>query len=202
MNIEELLKSLAQYDEMEAVDGMNVVENVNEAEIKPDTMTDGKIVKSDLFDFGIAVNPLGEDIYLGTVSYGSQVKRISTTDYIGEDVINDIKGYGGDIKNKTPGYYVTVDFGKYSLGQHSIKIEVLDANNTVLNSATRTITIKDKIVITTGTYGISGLKAKGDSRGSDLIYYQYGSGPNVFFATYCVHGFESCITFQQIFGIK
>ena len=107
-----------------------------------------------------------------------------------EDVINDIKGYGGDIKNKTPGYYVTVDFGKYSLGQHSIKIEVLDANNTVLNSATRTITIKDKIVITTGTYGISGLKAKGDSRGSDLIYYQYGSGPNVFFATYCVHGFE------------
>ena len=90
MNIEELLKSLAQYDEMEAVDGMNVVENVNETEIKPDTMTDGKIVKSDLFDFGIAVNPLGEDIYLGTVSYGSQVKRISTMDYIGEDVINDV----------------------------------------------------------------------------------------------------------------
>ena len=90
MNIEELLKSLAQYDEMEAADGMNVVENVNEAEIKPDTMTDGKIVKSDLFDFGIAVNPLGEDIYLGTVTYGSQVKRISSTDYVGEDVINDV----------------------------------------------------------------------------------------------------------------
>ena len=90
MNIEELLKSLAQYDEMEAVDGMNVVENVNEAEIKPDTMTDGKIVKSDLFDFGIAINPVGNKIHLGTVSYGTQIKPISTTDYIGEDVINDV----------------------------------------------------------------------------------------------------------------
>ena len=90
MNIEELLKSLAQYDEMEAADGMNVVENVNEAEIKPDYMTDGKVVKSDLFDFGIAVNPLGKDIYLGTVSYGTQVKRVSITNYVGEDVINDV----------------------------------------------------------------------------------------------------------------
>lgn len=90
MNIEELLKSLAQYDEMEAADGMNVVKNVNEAEIKPDTMTDGKIVKSDLFDFGIAIKPVGNKIYLGTVSYGAQIKPISTTDYIGEDVINDV----------------------------------------------------------------------------------------------------------------
>ena len=90
MNIEELIKSLAQYDEMEAADGMNVVENVNEAEIEPDFLTDGMIVKSNLFGFGIAIKPVENKIHLGTVSYGTQIKPISTTDYIGEDVINDV----------------------------------------------------------------------------------------------------------------
>ena len=42
----------------------------------------------------------------------------------------------------------------------------------------------------TGTYGSSGLYIKGDSRGSELKYYKIGNGPNVFFATFAVHGFE------------
>ena len=106
------------------------------------------------------------------------------------DVINAIKGYGGDIENKTPGFVAAVNFANYSIGTHSIKVEVLNEKNEVVTSYTRNINVKNKIVITTGTYGISGLKAKGDSRGDNLTYYQYGSGPNVFFATFCVHGFE------------
>ena len=106
------------------------------------------------------------------------------------DVINAIKGYGGDLTNKTPGFVAVVNFENYSIGAHTIKVEVLNSNKEVIQSVTRNFNIKDKIVIKTGTYGISELKAKGDSRGADLTYYQYGSGPNVFFATYCVHGFE------------
>lgn len=48
----------------------------------------------------------------------------------------------------------------------------------------------NKNYITSGTYGVSGLKTKGDSRGSDLRYYKLGWGSNVFFATFAVHGFE------------
>lgn len=41
-----------------------------------------------------------------------------------------------------------------------------------------------------GTYGNSGLTYKNDSRGSDLMYYRYGYGPNVAYLTFTVHGFE------------
>lgn len=41
-----------------------------------------------------------------------------------------------------------------------------------------------------GTYGSSGLQIKGDSRGSSLKYYKIGNGPNVFFGTFAVHGWE------------
>lgn len=41
-----------------------------------------------------------------------------------------------------------------------------------------------------GTYGISGKKIQNNRSGYDLVYYRYGYGPNVLFATYSVHGFE------------
>ncbi len=44
--------------------------------------------------------------------------------------------------------------------------------------------------VTTGTYGSSGLKIKGDNRGQNLKYYKIGNGPNVFFATFAIHGWE------------
>ena len=47
-----------------------------------------------------------------------------------------------------------------------------------------------------GTYGVSGLKVKGDSRGSNLKYYKIGNGPNVFFATFAVHGWEDCFSYD------
>ena len=41
-----------------------------------------------------------------------------------------------------------------------------------------------------GNYGKSGLKRKGDSRGTKLKYYKYGQGKTAFFATFSIHGFE------------
>ena len=42
----------------------------------------------------------------------------------------------------------------------------------------------------TGTYGRSGASICGVAGGSNLEYYKFGRGENVFFATFCVHGFE------------
>lgn len=63
-------------------------------------------------------------------------------------------------------------------------------SNTYANSQLFNILEMEKIQFQTGYYGSSGLKVKGDSRGSSLKYYKIGSGPNVLFATFSVHGFE------------
>lgn len=53
-----------------------------------------------------------------------------------------------------------------------------------------------EIKLETGTYGSSGLKIKGDSRGQSLKYYKIGNGPNVFFATFAVHGWEDLYAYD------
>lgn len=107
-----------------------------------------------------------------------------------QDVINAVKGYGDEnVYNKTPGFEIYVDFSKYSLGAHSITVQVLSGGK-VINTSTKQFTVRQKITYTTGTYGKSGLKVKGDSRGSDLPYYRWGNGPNVMFATFAIHGYE------------
>lgn len=65
-------------------------EDLDEAVILNDKLTRGNNVKSELFQIGIAVNKFEEDVYLGTVSYGPRIKRLSTTDYAGEDVVADV----------------------------------------------------------------------------------------------------------------
>ena len=106
------------------------------------------------------------------------------------DVINDIKGYGGDIKNPKPGFSINFDFSKQTLGNHTIKIEVYSQDNRKIEEKISTITIIKKIEYGTGEYGFSGAAKHGIAGGSTLRYYKYGSGPNVFFATFCVHGYE------------
>ncbi len=107
-----------------------------------------------------------------------------------QNVYNTVKGYGGEELNPAPRFAVNVDFSKYSLGNHTVAIQAISSDGKLLSQSVKTINVRNKIEISTGTYGISGLKAKGDSRGSNLTYYKYGSGPNVFFATFSVHGFE------------
>lgn len=53
-----------------------------------------------------------------------------------------------------------------------------------------------EIKLQSGTYGSSGLKVKGDSRGQNLKYYKIGNGPNVFFATFAIHGWEDCFSYD------
>ena len=107
-----------------------------------------------------------------------------------QDVINAIKGYGNeDVYNKTPGFELYVDFSKYSLGTHSITVQILNGDD-IINTSTKQFTVRQKIEYSTGIYGVTGLKEKGDNRGNDLKYYKYGSGQNVFFATFAIHGYE------------
>lgn len=107
-----------------------------------------------------------------------------------QDIINSKKGFGNEsIYNKTPGFELYVDFSKYNLGTHNITVQAVQ-KDTVLKEIKKSITLKTNIYHSKGAYGISGLKVAGDSRGCDLPYYQYGSGPNVFYATFAIHGFE------------
>ena len=106
------------------------------------------------------------------------------------DVLNVTKGYGDEnVNNKTPGFEIDVDFSKYQLGKHTITIRTSDEKGTI-KEENKEIILKEKITYSTGTYGKTGLKVKGDSRGTDLKYYKYGNGPNVFFATFAIHGYE------------
>ncbi|MCI8618196.1 MAG: hypothetical protein HFJ60_08220, partial [Clostridia bacterium] len=114
------------------------------------------------------------------------IKRIDR-----QDVLNVIKGYGNEIiLNAKPGFETEIDFSKYSLGYHTIKVQIVSEDGKILLEQSNNFKVEKPITIQTGTYGISGLKAKGDSRGSDLKYYRFGDGPNVFFATYAIHGYE------------
>lgn len=115
----------------------------------------------------------------------SSLKRVQR-----QDVLNAIKGFGDEnVYNRAPGFEIFVDFSKYSLGAHTLTVQALSGNK-VVNSSTKQFTIRKKIEYSTGIYGKSGLKVKGDGRGNDLKYYKYGSGPNVFFGTFAIHGYE------------
>ena len=83
-----------------------------------------------------------------------------------------------NIISKDSGLYLTVDSGNVCIKEQNY------TNSQYFSFG------KTKLKVETGTYGISGLKLKGDSRGTDLKYYKIGSGPNVFFATFAIHGWE------------
>lgn len=107
-----------------------------------------------------------------------------------QDVLNTQKGYGNEsTNNPNPGFAVNVDFSKYSLGAHTIRVEVTK-DGTTIGQTSKTFVVKRQITTETGIYGYSGLKVAGDGRGSDLPYYRWGDGPNVLFATFAIHGYE------------
>ena len=107
-----------------------------------------------------------------------------------QDVLNNVKGYGGDITNPNPGFSINFDFSTQVLGPHTIRVEVWSSDNRKLAETSTVINIIRKIEYGLYSYGISGATAVGAAGGSQLLYYRYGSGPNVFFGTFCVHGFE------------
>ena len=116
--------------------------------------------------------------------------KIST--YSRQDAVNAMKGkgYGDDTTNKYAGFSGTIDVRNYDSGDYILKVRVLSTKTNELLSETSRIIGINKITFEIGTFGYSGLKVAGDSRGTNLKYYRFGDGPNVFFATFVVHGFE------------
>ena len=130
------------------------------------------------------------DVKLNVLIDGEQLDLSNLKRTYRQDVLNNQKGYGNEsIYNKTPGFELEVDFSKYTIGTHKIAVQAIK-NDKVVKKVQKTFEIKKNIFIQKGTYGYSGLKLIGDWRGSELPYYQYGSGPNVFYATFAIHGFE------------
>lgn len=108
-----------------------------------------------------------------------------------QDVLNAMKGYGDEnINNQNPGFEMDIDYSKYSIGNHTVLVKLLDENNETLITNQAKFTIRNEIKYSKGVYGITGLKAVGNSNGSNLEYYKWGNGPNVFYATFAIHGFE------------
>ena len=73
-------------------------------------------------------------------------------------------------------------------------VRIYNANTS--NSQKFNFTKVTAIECESGTYGSSGLKVKGDSRGQNLKYYKIGNGPNVFFGTFAVHGWEDNFSYD------
>ena len=93
-------------------------------------------------------------------------------------------------ENVTPGFSTDIDFSKLSLGMHQIALRVFDENNNKIGEEVIYVFVEKEITYEIGIYGKSGFEQIGDSRGTQLEYYRYGDGPNVFFATFSVHGYE------------
>jgi len=100
-------------------------------------------------------------------------------------LIKDARNGTYNIISKCNGLYVDV----YNANANNFtNIQMCDGNG--LNAQKFIFKKAEELLCTTGTYGKSGLKVKGDSRGTDLKYYKIGQGPNVMFATFSIHGFE------------
>ena len=106
-----------------------------------------------------------------------------------QDILDYVPNYGGKEINPLPGFVFMVDFSKISLGMHQIVVRV-EKDGLILDGQIYYIFVDPKPRYEQGVYGKSGLAVAGDSRGSDLIYYRIGTGPNVLFATFSMHGFE------------
>ncbi len=86
---------------------------------------------------------------------------------------------------KATGLYVTIPNSNAS---NDVDLVMKEANQ---GSQTFSVSkAEPKVVLQKGTYGSSGYKVAGNSKGCYLEYYKIGNGPNVFFGTFAVHGFE------------
>ena len=105
------------------------------------------------------------------------------------DVLEEVKGYGGEKDNPLPGFETTIDLSGLENTKKRIKVQVIDEKEKIIEEDFVDINIKTKIKYETGIYGQTGLKAAGKG-GSDLKYLRYGNGKNVMFATFAIHGYE------------
>ena len=177
-----------QNRKIEAIE-IKIVPKIKEDKI--DAYLDGVIpqkVKQDEFKFSGWLMTNMENIKTQVILNDEIITpQITRTER--QDVLDTVKGYGGEEKNPKPGFEFTIDFGKYDIGTYNLAVQFIDEKENVLKEEKRTFEVCKKIEISQGTYGKTGLKIAGRG-GNDLTYYKFGSGPNVFFATFAIHGFE------------
>ena len=127
-------------------------------------------------------------IYIDSWDVTNQVSFVERN-----DVLNSVSGYGTKEANQTPGIIGYIDVSNIPAQYnyyYDLDIKVINSNtDEIIARNTMKIAI-NQVPFETGYYGYSGLAAVGDGRGSDLYYYKIGNGPNVFFATFSMHGFE------------
>ena len=109
-----------------------------------------------------------------------------------DDLTSLIPEYGGVELNPTPWFEAYIDLTYYTGVQHQITVQLcLESTGEVIKQQIIDVELIDKYftreVI---TYGYSGAYLRGVSGGIPLVCYKYGQGPNVMFATFCLHGFE------------
>ena len=97
-----------------------------------------------------------------------------------------------NIISKCSDTFLTVAGGKND-NRTNVEINSRKDNN---SQKFKFVATKDEIPFETGYYGSSGLQIKGDSRGQSLKYYKIGNGPNVFFASFAIHGWEDDFEFD------
>ena len=136
----------------------------------------------------------GKAIGVTEVGTGSlvDVKQFDISNSVNQDWI---------IKNAGNGYYniISACNGLYldiynASANNGTNVEAYTKNN-ANNQKFKFMPITE-IKLESGTYGLSGLQIKGDSNGRNLPYYKIGNGPNVFFGTFAVHGWEDCFSYD------
>ena len=114
---------------------------------------------------------------------------ISITRVQRADILENVKGYGGEEKNPLPGIKINIDFSNAESGNKKVIIECFNKEGHLLILDYFETRVYRPIKYEEGTYGISGLRAAGRG-GNDLKYLKYGYGENVLFATFALHGYE------------
>lgn len=105
------------------------------------------------------------------------------------DVLEIIKGYGGKEYNPLPGFEAMLNLSELANTKGVLKVQAFDKQNNLILEKIVNINIRPKIEYQAGTYGQTGLRVSGQG-GNNLNYLKYGNGPNVFFATFAIHGYE------------
>ena len=184
----EISGTTGQNRKVEAIE-IKIVPKINEN--KFDAYLDGTIpqkVKQDKFKFSGWIMTNMPNTKIKILVDGKEITpQIIRTER--QDVLDTVKGYGGEEKNPKPGFEFTVDFTNSELGNKNLVVQYIDEKGNILKEEKRTFEVCKKIETSKGIYGRTGLKVAGRG-GNDLTYYKFGSGPNVFFATFAIHGFE------------
>ena len=178
----------SQTNELLGVTTRNITVKQHNSAISIDSPQENANYRNTFYLKGWTMSDLKEKevkAYLDNTDITSQLKFTKRP-----DVIKVVKDCGDETLNQNPGFEGNINVQNVSRGNHTIKIQIKNTTTKqIIEERKMNISI-NQIVLEQGTYGRSGLAVKGDSRGSNLMYYKIGDGPNVFFATFSVHGFE------------